>query len=63
MDTIKIKDGKEGDDLVKKHEIKGSFSKVHVWHLDDPKLTPSADPFYKSLNDWINVSSIVSDQL
>ena len=59
IDTIKIKEGKEEQEL-KNYEIKGSFSKLYAWQLNEPALTPATEPFAKSLNDWINVSSIVS---
>ncbi len=44
---------------LKQMEIKGSFSEIFSWQLDEPEITHKTDSFCKAMN-WMEIAKIVS---
>jgi hypothetical protein len=39
--------------------IESAFTKIYTWQLDNPKISPTTDPFAKSMNEWFSVADLV----
>jgi hypothetical protein len=50
----------ETDDKNKRHlSVENAFTKIYTWQLDNPKISPTTDPFAKAMNEWFSVADLV----